>query len=159
MEIHVGFCAAARRELVLQDAEACGRAQRDWQDLQGFADLLDFPSVGLRSGRPFCSVQQLGDDEDAGDDSAAPTGIVEPLSGGAANMLGIDDRVRIHEPDHGISSGAALPPGFTTFAEDPHQVIEPDTFPGADGRKSGAEPWLGLVRRDDSHLVLGRRSV
>ena len=29
----------------------------DWQDLQGFADLLDLPSVGLRSERPFSTVR------------------------------------------------------------------------------------------------------
>jgi hypothetical protein len=39
--------------LLLQESEARDRAQHDRQDLQGFADLLDFPSIGFRAGRPF----------------------------------------------------------------------------------------------------------
>src|SRR5579871_4923151 len=110
MQIDVGLDATARAEVLLERTESSRAPDRNREDLECSNDIFNLAPVRFWPRRLCGSVEEFSDHEDARDNGTALARLVQAFPNAPADVLRVDDRVRVEQPDHGISGAGALPP-------------------------------------------------
>src|SRR5450432_808716 len=96
----------------LEVGESPGNPLGDRQDANTRKFLLDGANVVSAALRALSPVQQLPEDEHAGNDLPGGRCLVEAGADAPPAVERGDEDVRVEQPDHGISGGSALPPAL-----------------------------------------------